>query len=272
MIIKNLKNTPFISLMDCFHKCFENYFVSFPRENQLWKKRWENVKVDYSLSYGMFVNDKLVGFIINAVDYRNGKLIAFNTGTGVLPEYRGKRIVKSIYKYALPDLKKNRVELCRLEVIKENIIAIKSYQSIGFKITKNYKCYTGKIKLSSNEIKELKEINFKEYSLLQTPNQEFYSWDNHKNAIRNNTDYAYYKVLSNNKITSCFAINSKNGYVSQFDCVSINNYTHLFKSIQQISKTIKINNVDEQLMDKISFLKKIGLKNTVNQFEMELLL
>ncbi len=106
MIIKNLKYIPFTNIMDCFHQCFENYFVPFPKENYLWEIRWKNAKVDYSLSYGMFENEKLMGFIINAIDYRNGKLIAFNTGTGILPEYRGKRIVKSIYDYALKDLKK----------------------------------------------------------------------------------------------------------------------------------------------------------------------
>ncbi len=77
-------------------------------------------------------------------------------------------------------------------------------------------------------------------------------------------------MLNNNVVTSCFAINSENDYVSQFDCLKDNGYQHLFEGISQLSKKIKINNVDERLSNKVKFLENIGLKNTVNQFEMEL--
>ena len=74
------------------------------------------------------------GFIINAIDKRNGILTAFNTGTGVIPEYRGKRIVKSIYAHAIGELRQQGVEKSTLEVITKNDIAIRSYKSIGFSI------------------------------------------------------------------------------------------------------------------------------------------
>lgn len=145
--VKDLRNIDFDELMDCFLMAFENYLVKMPTDRNYYRERWKNAKVDFKLSYGMFDQEKLVGFIIHAVDNRNGALTAFNTGTGVIPEYRGLKIVQSIYEHALPDLKRKGVENCSLEVITRNEKAIRSYQSIGFEIIKKYKCYHGTIDL-----------------------------------------------------------------------------------------------------------------------------
>ena len=68
------------------------------------------------------------------------KFTAFNSGTGVVPKYRGRRIVKQLYDFAIPELLKRGVEKCGLEVIKENEKAIKAYRRVGFEIIKILKC------------------------------------------------------------------------------------------------------------------------------------
>ena len=92
MTVRNLANISFDELLSCFLAAFENYYVQMPTDKSYYKERWRLAKVDYNYSYGMFDKNKLVGFIIHAIDKRNGTLIAFNTGTGVLPSYRGKRL------------------------------------------------------------------------------------------------------------------------------------------------------------------------------------
>ena len=140
MVVRHLGDTDFKNIMECFLSAFENYFVKMPTDYNFYKERWKASGVNFNLSYGMFDNDKLVGFIINAIDERQGELTAYNSGTGVIPEYRGKRIVKTIYDFAIPDLMQNGITKCLLEVITENAKAIKSYEGIGFKICKYYKC------------------------------------------------------------------------------------------------------------------------------------
>ena len=54
MVIKKLGNVRFETIINCFLKSFENYFVELPTDANFWKKRWETAKVDYNLSYGMF--------------------------------------------------------------------------------------------------------------------------------------------------------------------------------------------------------------------------
>jgi len=271
LIIKKLGNIKFETLIECFLKSFENYFVEMPTDINYYKQRWKIAKVDFNLSYGMFDDEKLIGFIINAVDERNGTKIAFNTGTGVLPEYRGKKIVKSIYDYAISDLKMNGITKCSLEVITENCKAIKYYQSIGFEICKTLECYSGNINLKISEKVELDKGSYDTFDWNNLPNQDLYSWDFHSRTIKSG-DYSYYQIIKDNLPESYFVINPKNGYLAQFEILEENkgNWNRLFNGIKNISETIKIINIDKRLSEKIEFINSIGLSKTVNQYEMEM--
>ena len=271
MKVTNLSTTPFDIIMDCFFEAFEGYFVKMPNDKAYFRKRWESAKVDYNLSYGIEDEGKLVGFIIHAIDTRDGKLTAFNTGTGVIPSHRGKRIVKTIYDYAFMDLKKHGVERSTLEVITENKAAIKSYESVGFNICKTYRCFSGSINNNNNSF-ELQEASLDSIDWNNLPNQQFYSWDNQKETILNG-NYSFFRVIYDNTSESYFIINPDNGYIAQLDLLQTNSdlaWNRLFSGINQISDTVKINNVDDRLRSKLEGLKRAGLENSIDQYEMEL--
>lgn len=272
MTVKHLGNTDFSVIMECFLLAFENYFVKMPTDYNYYKQRWKAAKVNFNLSYGMFDDDKLVGFIINAIDERQGDKIAYNTGTGVIPDYRGRKIVKSIYDYAIPELLKNGITKCLLEVITENYKAIKSYKGIGFKICKEFKCFKGRLFIKSQNDFTLKKVTYQDMNWSEFPNQNLYSWDNQKESLLKG-QYDYFQVLNSNHIQSYFVMNSENGYVAQFEVLenSTKNLSALFSAIQSINQEIRINNIDNKLNQKIKAVESVGLKNTVNQFEMELL-
>lgn len=242
-----------------------------PTDRNYYKDRWKAAKVDFNFSYGMFENKKLVGFIIHAIDKRDETLIAYNTGTGVIPKYRGKRIVKSLYEFILQDLEQNGIEKCTLEVITKNEIAVRSYESVGFDISKKYKCFNGAIKIDNCNRFDLREIDLKKVDWESLPNQQHYSWDNQKESLVEGK-YNFFQVLNNNEPESFFIIKPNNCYLAQFDLLNTKNngWNRLFSAINQISSTIKINNVDERLKDKLDIINVIGLKNTVDQYEMEL--
>lgn len=270
MKVKHLGHTDFNIIIECFLTAFEGYFVKMPTDYNYYKKRWKAAKVNFELSYGMFDDDKLVGFIIHAIDERKGDLIAFNTGTGVIPKYRGKQIVKSIYKHAISDLAKNGITKSVLEVIIENKKAIKAYKGVGFEICKTYKCYGGE--LSANLIHEqIEEVPFHIISWEEMPNQDKYSWDfNYKSLKGGNSKY--YNVIKNGSVESFFAINKENGTINQLEVFNTEkgNWERLFSAIQSISKQVRVINVDNSLDVKLEAIENSGLKNTVNQYEMEL--
>ncbi len=273
MVVRHLGNTKFESIMECFLSAFENYFVIMPTDHNFYKQGWKASGVRFDLSYGMFDNDKLVGFIINAVDERQGELIAYNSGTGVIPDYRGKRIVKAIYDYAIPDLIENGITKCLLEVITENVKAIKSYEGIGFNICKHYKCFGGTISVETQNNYTLKEVSFEAVDWDGIPNQTLYSWDNQNRSLEKG-NYKYFQVLVDNEVQSFFIINPENGYIAQLEVLNNtdSSWNTLFSAIQSLHKEIRINNIDDRLIDKIKVVESAGLKNTVNQYEMELVL
>jgi GNAT superfamily N-acetyltransferase len=273
MKVKSLKHIKFDTLLDCFFLAFENYFVPLPTDRAYYKERWKMAKVDYRFSYGMFDGEQLVGFIINAIDPRNGEMIAFNTGTGVLPNYRGKKITKSIYDFALSDLKANGINKCLLEVIILNKAAIKSYQSIGFEITRAYKCFSGSFNTNKKNSGELLKIPKEQFNWNNLPNQNNYSWDNQKETVSAG-EYEYYHILNNEALESYFIIDSKTGYIPQLDCFNPSNesWNNLFTAIQSVSQKVKINNVDTSLTEKMNHINHSGLTNTIDQHEMELII
>ncbi|MCK8481053.1 GNAT family N-acetyltransferase [Psychroserpens algicola] len=272
MIVRHLGHTDFNRIMSCFLSAFENYFVPMPTDYNYYKKRWEAAKVNFNWSYGMFDGDTLAGFIIHAIDERHGEHIAFNTGTGVIPEYRGQKIVKSIYEYAITDLIRHGITKSVLEVITKNEKAIKAYQGVGFNISKTFKCFTGNLSIDEAQI-TVKKVPFFDIDWNHIPNQDTYSWDFHSRCLEHgNSDYYY--VYHEDKIESFFAINVENGTINQLE-VLINqneNWKRLFQAVQSITKQVRIINVDHRLEEKLRAIEDVGLLNTVNQYEMELYL
>lgn len=271
MIVKNLGNTDFELVLESFLLAFQNYFVTVPTNGDYYKERWKVAKVDFNFSYGMFDGDRLVGFVIHAIDHRNGRLSAFNTGTGVIPDYRGQKIVQSIYDYALEDLKRIEVTNCVLEVITKNERAIRSYTGIGFKTNRTYQCFKGIINPKNMETVTLTEVALEKVDWASLPNQHFYSWDHQKESILR-SNYRFFYVPTKTLPESFFIIQPNTGYLVQFDLLNGGKeaWNRLFSGIRQISSTIKVNNVDERLMDKLGRLSAIGLVNTIDQYEMQM--
>lgn len=271
MKIEHLGNIDFDELIDCFLLAFENYFIKMPTDKNYYKERWFAAKVDYKLSYGMFDDGKLVGFIIHAVDYSNGRLTAYNTGTGVIPDYRGRKIIKSIYDYAIGDLKQNGIECCTLEVITENERALKAYLGIGFEICKTYEIYGGTLTIETSELVDIVKKPIEKVAWSKLPNQAYYSWDNRKESIQR-ANYDYYEVSFEGKVESFFIINVEKQYIAQFDILTDNEkaWERLFAGVSQLSKTVRTNNVDDRLIAKIGILSKVGLDNPAKQYEMKL--
>lgn len=218
MIVRHLGHIDFDVIMKCFLSAFDNYYVKMPTDHGFYRQRWKASGVRLDLSYGMFHKDVLVGFIINAIDDRQGTQTAYNAGTGVIPEFRGRRIVKAICEYAILDFIKNGITKCQLEVITKNSKAIKSYEGIGFKTCKSYKCFNGAISAETEHDFKLKKVSFEDVIWDILPNQAYYSWDNQSKSLAQG-DYKYYQIFGNNGIQSFFVINPKTGYLAQFDAI-----------------------------------------------------
>lgn len=143
MEINTLQYLSHAAMAETFNKAFSDYAIniSYTEENFTKKIISENIIAEYSV--GAFVNGELVGFILNGLDDINGQKRVFNAGTGVVPEFRGQRIVQKLYDYILPRLKEKGYSHHQLEVLTGNDKAEKIYLNAGFVKDRNVSSFSG---------------------------------------------------------------------------------------------------------------------------------
>lgn len=274
MEVRPLDQTPLEEIVECLSLSFADYFVKMPKDPAYWKARWKGARVDYRFSYGMFDQDQLVGFMVHGADFKNGIFTAFNTGTGVIPEYRGRGIVRQMYKLALQEFKDRGIQQCTLEVIQNNESAIRAYQKVGFEITRKLKCYQGKLPARQENVVQLKKGQLQFFDWDQYAGQVYYSWDHMRTAILLlEKQYELYKVFQDRQPRGYFIINPQTGYLAQFDIDNRKcpgHWSILFEGIGQICPQVKIINVDKREKAKTLLLDYLGLDNYIDQYEMEL--
>lgn len=270
MTINHLSQVSDQAIVTCLLEAFEGYFVPLPADVAYWSQRFRHARVDKQFSWGVFDKGRLVGFIINAIDQDKGMYTAYNTGTGVIPDYRGHRLVDKMYAWGLPQLKQQGVSRCTLEVIVQNAKAIKVYERIGFTITERMKCYKG-------ELPNMTEGLVKECPLESVCHNadDHYSWDNTgKTVVKASQVYkAFYTYRHQNaeQASGYFIINPQNGYIAQVETLD-GHWDTVFAGLSQIATSIRINNILDTRRELNHFLVKTGIENTIDQFKMELLL
>jgi ribosomal protein S18 acetylase RimI-like enzyme len=276
MEIKTLAQTPLPEIVACFNRAFSDYFVPIAATEEAMEKRWRTGRVDYSLSFGAFDQGKLVGFIITGVDGLNGLKTAYNAGTGVIPEYRSRRLVENLYEVALPAFSAAGIKQSTLEVITRNEKAIKAYQKVGFQIVRTLHCFKG------NLISDLENISENGFVITRTSDLDFnllaplqpyeFSWDNRNEGVALiRPDLEGWLLHQHGNLKGYVLLNPATGYIAQlgFSAGNIPFYGKvLFGAIAQQIPAVRINNVDSQAQEIYELLKTIGLENNLDQFEM----
>jgi predicted GNAT family acetyltransferase len=75
---------------------------------------------------------RLAGFVLAALQEQQGKRIAWNAGTGVAVPFRRQGIAKQLMHKAVEALQEIQVDEYWLEVVCDNVGAIRAYESAGF--------------------------------------------------------------------------------------------------------------------------------------------
>lgn len=268
-----LDKTPIEEIVNCLLAAFADYSVPMPEQVAYWEDRFRIARVDYSLSPAVFDEaGKLVAFIINAVDVNeHGQKVAYNTGTGVIPTYRGRQLVDQMYTFATPALKAAAIDLLQLEMISTNDRARRVYERIGFEVSRDLKCYHGDLPalaLSEHSSLELQEIA----CYFDSHHPEYpYSWDNSQQSILTaGNKYKAYQLVSkaDGQLLGKFIIDPKAAYLTQLETTA-EHWPDLFAAIGKLTPKVKINNIDSRRADLIRALEKIGIPNVINQVEME---
>lgn len=278
--IKQLTDTPFETIHEAFKKSFADYVEPFNLTQAELKYMVERRGCDFNLSFGAFHNEELVAITLNGIGNWNNKLTAYDTGTGVIKEYRKQGIATKMFCESLPVLRENGIQQYLLEVIKSNIKAYELYKKAGFKVTREFDYFISSIdklnfrKLNKNQI-VIKEIANPDWNLLETFWDFEPSWQNSFDSIMRKIDY--FKIIGiylNETLAGYGIIELNTGDIPQ---LAINkNFrrqglgTELFRQLADYSRSgsVKIINSLASYLEFAEFMQSVGFSKSIGQYEM----
>lgn len=279
LIYNTLENINIERLHNTFLEAFSDYQVKMDlpllKLQQMLRRRGYIAKA----SIGAFENNSLVGFLLNGIRHWDGKLTAYDTGTGVIKNYRKQGITTNMFLNAKQLLEGMRVEQYLLEVIQSNTSAVQLYKKQGFEILRELECfnfgknkYTPITKYKAQHVSMINESSWKK--LMKFWDCEP-SWQNSIDSINAVSDTFLYSIISIDDTIVGYGIIDKNtGDIPQIAVdknyrgkgIGRSIFTDLFNSTESYS--IKALNVDSQCTSMKNFLLNLGFERNVNQYEM----
>lgn len=140
MIFKKMSEMSAEDMVSLWNKGFEGYFLNSTLSLDKFLARTVNEGLSLEHSLVVYENSDPIGFVMNGVRVIEGKKVAWNGGTGIAPDHRGKGIGKILMERNLQLYREQGVDIALLEALIQNKAAIKLYQSVGYGITEQLIC------------------------------------------------------------------------------------------------------------------------------------
>lgn len=263
----------------CFLDSFSDYPINFRlNKEQFVRKFVEKLKMDFSFSAGAYDYEAMAGFIFTTINQYNGKLTAYNGGTGVRPLFRGNRLTQQMYDFLIPKFQEKGVEQCALEVLVNNKNAIKVYEGIGFvksDVLRSFKS-PKKIKKKAPPSPDLKifsivEPGWEHYEKFQDVNPSFL--DTSAMITENIANEEIIEAHINGELAGyaiyqpAFARLSQMAVKPQFRRTGVGSEL-IHYILKSGTNELSVINVREQDKEMTDFFKNLGFTNHINQYEM----
>ncbi len=264
------------ALAEAFNSAFSDYLVPVRLSENDLRSKLLSENTNPELSAGAFLDGRLVGFILIGIDKVGDKVVAYNGGTGVIPECRGQNLTGKMYRFLFPLLEKKGIVTHQLEVITENVKAIPVYEKIGFQVKRVVSCFRGKV-IAPRGIApvEIKSIDFPDQSQVRLFCDFNPTYQNMWSCIlRTKEMHRFLGAFEGEKLIGYLIFAEDVAKVKQFGVAAAFRKKgvgrQLFYELQCIAgnKIVSLNNVDHAHDATIGFLKEIGLEMTVQQYEM----
>lgn len=142
LTMKRLSECTFQEAVSLWNRGFEGYYFPMNTDVFSYTQRLANEGLSPDLCVVAFDNEQAVGFVLNGIRMVGDQKIAWNGGTGVIPEYRHQGVGRQLMKATFDVYREEKVQLAMLEAIKANENAIKLYQQMGYAIVDELVFYT----------------------------------------------------------------------------------------------------------------------------------
>lgn len=275
MRIETLSTTPFETIAATFDRAFGDYAVSFSSSASWLGEMMRRRGVRLELSIGIRDDDQLVAFTLNGIGSWKGDVAGYDCGTGVIPEYRGRRLTALMLEKTTAALREAGASCYLLEVLQSNEKAIRAYRGAGFETTRELRCWEldtiahpadGKINVAVEPSIDA--------ALLATMRDSEPSWQNGDESIARAADPRFaLSVQGDAAIAGCAVLFPKTNDLAQLAVSGPARHRGIGTALltaarARCSKPMRILNIDAGDEGSNSFLVKSGATETVRQFEM----
>ena len=280
-----LKEEAFDTVYGTFVKAFSDYQIKMEITKEQFKEMNVRRGLRYELSAGA-VDDggKMVGLALNGADFWDEKLTAYDMGTGVVPEFRGKGVADGMFDFLIPKLRQSGVKRYLLEVIRSNLKACNLYKKKGFGETRRFECFTAEVAslnlkgtIDAEDGISIRPMEKPEWSLFESFWMWRPSWQNSVNSVKRSQGRKV--VLGAFKGSRCVGygiVYSESGDIPQFAVKETFRRqgvgTLLMKALAREARRgrLAVVNVDSSSQITLDFLTDLGFKNFAGQYEMVL--
>lgn len=142
MRIDTLASTPFPEIAAVFDEAFGDYAVSFSPSAGWLGEMMRRRGVRNDLSVGVWDRERLIAFTLNGLGAWSGETTGYDSGTGVVPDYRGRRLTSKMLERTEDLLRGEGATQYLLEVLQTNEKAIRAYRGAGFETTRELRCWS----------------------------------------------------------------------------------------------------------------------------------
>ncbi|MEP4532176.1 MAG: GNAT family N-acetyltransferase [Cyclobacteriaceae bacterium] len=279
--IRLFGESDFEDLHRAFVDAFSSNAVRFQPKPEDFKKRIFN-KLNISLESSVIAvneHNDIIGFSLFTIGYYEGVKAAYSGGVGVIHGYQGKGLAARMFEYSLPLLQEQKVNKIMLEVVTTNQRAVRLYERLGFTYKNRLKSFKSKnqVKAISGEVKIRKAENWQaEYEKFWTFAPAFLDSSGH--LTHNLPNETILEATISGRLCGYVIFQPGLGRISQIAVAETYRNkgvgTALISKSQELSinKEITIMNLPEDAEASILALQKMGFRNEVDQFEMELII
>lgn len=279
---RTLTDADFPQVYRATHDAFSDYAVPYQADEDRLRRMFQINGVRFEFSVGAFDGEKMVGFTINAIGDWNGRRTVYDSGTGVIPEYRRRGISREMFEFILPLLRENKIEQYLLEVIINNEPAVKLYRNLNFQITRRLSVFKRPeamlIAEKSNEEVEIKELETLDWDLLESFWTYIPSWQNSIDAMKRSlsgskTNGTFLGLYSNGKLIGYGIVFHNSGNIPQIAVAEDYRGKGFGRAVlnalqRRTEKPLLISNADETAENIAAFAVANGFSLLTTQYEM----
>jgi len=269
--------------LTAIHRTFISGFADYLIKFELTERQFQNHitlnAVDLARSAGCFVGKRPVGLSLNGFGTWEGKSTVYDAGTTVLPEFRRRGASRAMFDWMLPIFTAEGFEQILLEVITNNGPALRLYEQLGFRVTRELllleKQTNSELDAAPPAGVEIREIHRHE----NIPFASFWdgspSWQNSLEAVDRSVQMKrVFGAFDDGTCVGYIVFSAGMGRLAQ---LAVDRYhrrrgiaTRLLSEMQRDApdQNLQVINLDESMTESVIFFQNRGFKKVLGQFEM----